>query len=488
MAGGTWESTNKPVLPGLYMNFKAAAASAVQGGSRGTVVVPVKANWGPVREFVEIGSEFAISEMYSADSQDGATAYETLYLALFGGPKKLLAYRLADNTAAASSVTLQNAEATPSDVLKLQAKYPGSRGNGFSVTVQPSLIDPAARELRLYEGAKLLGTYTSLDGTAASIAAQINEDDENLWVTATALEAAGVPADVNGAVLSGGKSGNGGLTNADYIEMQDAVEGQEFNVLALDYAADMALLQSFAAWVKRLRQEGRGVMAVFGGSAADDTSKDAAKLAATRSLALNHEGIINVGTGVRLSGVNYSSAQTAAYVAGLIAGQRLNQSATYAVTPFEDVTRRWTRSEQEQAVRNGVFVLFYDGRQVKALRGINTLVNPAEGQNNAWKKIRSIRVMDAIHADLQLAAEQTYIGKVNNTEEGRLALIGAVKEYLASLSLSNVIEPDGYDVILDPAYYGDSAVNTPEPDQVFLQWNVKLTDVMEQLFGTFYVQ
>ncbi|MGV2686864.1 phage tail sheath protein, partial [Clostridium perfringens] len=130
--------------------------------------------------------------------------------------------------------------APPSDVLQLQAQYPGSRGSGFSVTVQPSLIDPAARELRLYEGAKLLGTYTSLDGTAASIAAQINEDDENLWVTATALEAAGVPADVNGAVLSGGKSGNGGLTNADYIEMQDAVEGQEFNVLALDYAADMA--------------------------------------------------------------------------------------------------------------------------------------------------------------------------------------------------------------------------------------------------------
>lgn len=59
---------------------------------------------------------------------------------------------------------------------------------------------------------------------------------------------------------------------------------------------------------------------------------------------------------------------------------------------------------------------------------------------------------------------------------------------MGQLSLSNVIEPDGYDVILDPAYYGDSAVKQPEPDQVFLQWNVKLTDVMEQLFGTFYVQ
>lgn len=486
MAGGTWESTNQPVLPGLYMNFKAAATSAIQGGSRGTVIVPVKANWGPVREFVEIGSEQAIAATFAADSENGATAYPALYLALLGGPKKLLAYRLADATAQAAAVTLQSGDAAPAAVLKLTAKHPGSRGNGFTVTVQPALGNPAAKELRLYEGAKLLGTFTGADGTAASLAAGINGGND--WVTAEAVDGGGVPADVSGLALTGGASGIGGLTNADYVAMQEAAEGQDFDLLALDYAADMALLQSFAAWIKRLRGEGRGVMAVFGGSAADDVSKDAADLAAARSLALNHEGIVNVGTGVRLSGTDYSSAQTAAYVAGLIAGQRLNQSATYAVTPFEDVTRRWTRSEQEQAVKSGVFLLFFDGRQVKALRSINTLATPAEGQSSAWKKIRSIRVMDAINADLQRAAEQTYIGRVNNTEEGRLALIGAVKEYLGQLSLSSVIELDGYDVILDPAYYGDSAVKQPEPDQVFLQWNVKLTDVMEQLFGTFYVQ
>ncbi|MDP4098992.1 phage tail sheath family protein [Paenibacillus sp. P96] len=486
MAGGTWENTNKPVLPGLYMNFQAAAASAIQGGSRGTVVVPVKANWGPVREFVEIGSETAIGQVFSNGTEDGATAYPILYLALLGGPKKLLAYRLADDTAAAASVSLKNAE--DAEVLKLTAKYPGSRGNKFAVTVQPSLENSAAKEIRLYEGTKLLKTFTAADHTAAAVAAAVNEDGENVWVTAKAMDEAAVPADVTSVLLAGGISGSSKLTNADYIAMQEALEGQDFNVLALDYAADMALLQSFAAWIKRIRDQGKGVVAVFGGSQTDDTAPNAAELAAARSLALNHEGIINVGTGVRLSGTDYSSAQTAAYVAGLIAGQRLNQSTTYAVTPFEDVTRRWTRPEQESAIKNGVFILFHDGRQVKALRGINSLVVPAAGQNNAWKKIRSIRVMDAINADLQRAAEETYIGKVNNTEEGRLALIGAIKEYLAQLSLSNVIEPSGYDVILDPAYYGDSPVVTPEPDQVFLQWNVKLTDVMEQLFGTFYVQ
>lgn len=96
--------------------------------------------------------------------------------------------------------------------------------------------------------------------------------------------------------------------------------------------------------------------------------------------------------------------------------------------------------------------------------------------------------MDAINTDLQRSAEDTYIGKVNNTEEGRQALISAMKAYLALLAQSNVIEADGYDVILDPAYYGTAPVLKPEADQVFLQWNVKLTDVMEQLFGTFYVQ
>lgn len=486
MAGGTWENTNKPVLPGLYMNFQAAAASAIQGGSRGTVIVPVKANWGPVGTFVEIGSETAIEQMFSGGTEDGATAYSTLYLALLGGPRKLLAYRLADDTAAKAVVKLKNGDAE--DVLELTALYSGSRGNRFTVTVQPTIDNNAVKEVLLYEGTKLLKTFTAESATAEAIAAAINEDSENKWVTAKALAAAEDLANITGAGLTGGISGNSQLTNADYIAMQEALEGEDFNVLALDYAADMALLQSFAAWVKRVRNQGKGVVAVFGGSAAEDVSANAVQAASARSLALNHEGIINVGTGVRLAGVEYSSAQTAAYVAGLIAGQRLNQSTTYAVTPFEDVTRRWTRPEQEQAVRNGVFLLFHDGRQVKALRGINSLVTPAAGQNNAWKKIRSIRVMDAINADLQRAAEETYIGKVNNTEEGRLALIGAVKEYLAQLALSSVIEASGYDVILDPAYYGPSPVVTPEADQVFLQWNVKLTDVMEQLFGTFYVQ
>jgi hypothetical protein len=130
----------------------------------------------------------------------------------------------------------------------------------------------------------------------------------------------------------------------------------------------------------------------------------------------------------------------------------------------------------------------HDGRRVKVLKGINSLVTLRAGQNKGWKKIRKIRVMDQINNDLLQSAEDNYIGKVNNTAEGRLALIGAGKDYLRTLATEGVIESTGYSVALDPRYYGSAPAMTPEDDQVFLTWTADDTDVMEQIFGTFNVQ
>lgn len=482
MAGGTWSATDKPVLPGFYMTFQAAAAAAIQPGARGTAIVPVRAHWGPANEFVEISSEADAAKAFTRSESDGATAYRTLRLALLGGAKKIIAYRLAASSAVASALTLADTAGTPANVLKLTAKYSGARGNDFKVTVQANAVDAAKKDLKLFEGTTLLRTVT-FDGDSIQAAADaINGDSGNLWVVAEKLaEGSGMLANVSGVSLSGGDSGISGVSNADYLDALAAFETREFNVIALDGVSDASLHASVAAWVSRLRNEGKGIVAVLGGTAADDTAADAVAKAIARSASLNHEGIVNVGTGAKLGDTAYSSAQIAAYVAGLIAGQGLSQSTTYAPSPFEDVTRRWTRAEQEQAVRGGVFLLVHDGRLVKALRGINSLVTLREGQNHPWKKIRTIRVMDSINSDLQRTAEDSYIGKVNNTEEGRLALISACKQYMQSLAQAGVIESDGYDVYVDPEF-------TPEPDQVFLKWEARLTDVMEQIFSTFIVR
>jgi len=483
MAGGNWSPTDMPVLPGFYMNFVAAAQAAITPGSRGVVVIPVKAHWGPVGQFVEVASEPALAEIFTNSESDGATAYTAIRMALLGGARQVLSYRLASAAAATASVILQDTASTSAQVIRLDAKYPGARANDFSITVQTSLVDSSFKDIKLYEGTTLLRTITVPSSGIQIAVDTINDDPNNKWVIATMLSAgSGTLANVAGVTFSGGSSGITGITNADYTAALEAIETQEFNIMSLDGVSDSALQTSVVAWVRRVRSEGKGIVAVLGGPAADDISSSAVSKAIGRSATWNKEGIINVGSGVILDDVSYSSAQAAAYAAGLIAGTPLSAATTYAPTPFDDVTRRWTRSEQEQAVKGGVFLFIHDGRQVKVLRGINSLVTLQQGTANNWKKIRTIAVMDAINSDLQRTAEDNYIGKVNNTEEGKIALIGACKDYLRTLADAGVIESVGYNVIIDPAF------PNPEPDQVFLRWEARLTDVMEQIFGTFIVQ
>jgi hypothetical protein len=486
MAGGTWNQTDTPVLPGFYMNFQAAALAAVAPGSQGVVIAPVKAHWGPVRQFTEITSEQGILDTFGDDIASNATAYTTIQMALLGKAKKVIAYRLADSGAAKASVTLKDSAAV--DVLKLETKYEGTRGNGLRITVQTNPVDAAQTDIKLLEGTTLLKTFSFAGGTIQTAVDTINSHTANMWITAALVaEGNGMLAAVSGSALAGGNSGISSIVGADYVNALSAFETQTFNVLTLDGVSDPAIQASVAAWVTRVRGEGKGVLAVMGGSASEDAASDAVTKASARSSSFNHEGIVNVGVGASLNGVNYSSANVAAYVAGLIAGQRLSESTTYAAAPFSDVTRRWTRSEQETAVKNGVFLLYHDGLKVKVLRGMNTLVSLRQGQSQAWQKIRTIRVMDSINADLLRTAEDSYIGKVNNTEDGRLALVTAAKQYMQTLAQVGVIEETGYDVYQNPLYYGASATMTPAADQVYVQWEAKLTDVVEQIFGTFII-
>jgi hypothetical protein len=327
MAGGTWSPTEIPVLPGLYMNFVAAALAAIQPGARGVVIAPVKAHWGPVREFVEITSEAAIIDTYTADGSNGATAYTTLRFALLGGAKKILAYRIADANAAKATVTLNDTSVTPVAVLRLDAKYPGARGNNFKVTVRVNPVDSTKKDILLYEGTTLLRTFTFTSGTIQAAADAVNNDVGNKWITATVLAAGnGVLADVSNVAMAGGNSGIAAIAAADYTNALAAFETQEFNLLTLDGIADAAIQTSVVSWVSRVRSEGKGVIAVMGGAAASDTAADAVSQATSRSASWNHEGVVNVGTGAVLDGVSYASAQVAAYVAGLIAGQKLSES------------------------------------------------------------------------------------------------------------------------------------------------------------------
>jgi len=486
MAGGTWSPTEQKVRPGFYMNFVAAAIAAIQPGARGIVAVPVKAHWGPVKEFVEITRESEVIENYTEDMSSGATAYDIIRFILLGGAQKVLAYRITDGTEAKASITLQDDSAA--NVLKLEGLYPGARGNNFKVTVLDNPVDSAnKKDIILYEGTTELYTFTFDKGASIvdNAVSAINNDSNNIWITATKMASGdGTLADVTDQSLSGGASGIAGITNTEYTNALSAFETVEFNILTLDGQTDSALQTSVVSWVDRVRSEGKKVLCVLGGSSADDQDPATGN---SRSEGFNHEAVINVIVGVELDSQSYNSAQTAPYIAGLIAGQRLRESITYAATPFDDVTYRMTHSEVVAALQSGSLVLVHDGEKVKVEAGINTLSSLGADQNDQWKKIRTIRVMDAINNDLLKTAQDNYIGKVNNDEDGRVALIAAFKNYMEQLVAGGVIADD-FDVYLDPDYHGDNATKTPGADEVYVIWEARILDSMEKIFGQFIVQ
>lgn len=488
MAGGAWEITDLPVLPGLYMNFKAAALATVTTGDRGTVVVPYRSHWGKIGGFTELYRETDILNVFGKlEDSNGSTFYKALRMCCLGEPKKILGYRLASDRAAEASLTLSDTANT--ERVKLTAKYKGERGNNFRVTLSPSLTDADAYTMKLYEGTTLLKTYSFK--TWEELVNVVNTD--NSYVLAAKAKPDTNLSGKDFAVItstpfSGGNSGIEGIAAKDYIAMLEALENEDFNFLTLDGVTDEAIQTSVASWIKSMRKNGKKVVAIMGGSAQDDVADDAVERTCKRSAGFNHEGIVNVGVGVVLDDVSYSSAETAPYVAGLIAGQRMTESTTYAATPFDGVTRRWRggrRSEQEKAVKNGVFLFIKDRNIIKVLEGVNTLTTLRQDQNKQFKKIRSIRTMDAIDSDMQQTANDYYIGKINNTIEGREALVGACKEYMEVCAQGGIIEKGTYKVYLNPTYHGKTATIKPEPNQVFIKWEARITDVIEQIFSDF---
>jgi len=82
-----------------------------------------------------------------------------------GGCSKLEVVR-AGTGGESATIVLTDTATTPADVVNITAKYPGTRGNNFTVTIRDSLTNASLRELLLYEGATLLLTVPFAKGTA----------------------------------------------------------------------------------------------------------------------------------------------------------------------------------------------------------------------------------------------------------------------------------------------------------------------------------
>ena len=471
MATGIWNENDRPTIPGFYNRFKTVAEKRIGAGIHGILAMPVKANWGPVREVVSVKDEPDLINKFGKDN----TAYRLGRLAVLGNPKELLLYRLTDGTEKVASISLQDTTpSTPVEVIKLETKYPSNRA--FSVTIKSNIVNAEKIDVLLFEGAKQLCSFSELGGTIDDICKSINENVDNIWINAIKVaEGNSKLANVVNQPFSGGNDGTSNITNEHYIKAMTTFESYKADGFCLDGITDEALQNTVKVWVEINKTKGNNIIAFLG---CKDT--DTLEQANAKSRGFNFENIVNVATKGKYEGVTYTQAETACYIAALATGKRLKESICNEQTIFEDVEPRLNKEEVEIALASGTLVMVKEDDDVIVVDDVNTLKNYNEEQNETWGYIRGIKFMNAVDGDTSIKRKD-FIGKITNGPTGQVVVICALKQYFEILEKEGVIE--NFNVEIDQELQAKA-----KNDEFFWRWDAKYVNVMKRIYGTGYVR
>lgn len=474
MSMGNWNPNEEKERPGMYNRFISTALSRIKSGASGIVGMPIKADWGPIGEIVEITGEGDIKAAFG-ESGTGCTTY-LLNRCLLGGkkhkPKKIIAYRMASSKAAKATATITGS-------LSLSAKYEGVRGNNFKYSISKNIVDEEKFDFKFYEGSELIATYliapTDIDGLVEMI------NSGNDLITAEKLGTTELTVTASTA-FSGGNSGTD-ITADEYLSAMDALEPILINTFALDGVTDSSIIASAKSWTTRVRENGKDVIFVMGGSAEDDKDPTVGN---NRSVAANNKAVVNVIVGTKNATRTFNSAETACQVAGMIAGTPITASTTYKqLEDVTDVTVALSDTQIKQALKSGSFILVRDvdpetyAISIKVEQGINTLTTYGENESDKFSKIKCIRTLDTIDYDTGYWAAKNVIGELDNNDDGRAALVSGIKGYLETLANAGAISKDFLSEV-------DSAF-VSEGDTVYLSTQALTVDKIEKIFNSIYV-
>ena len=211
----------------------------------------------------------------------------------------------------------------------------------------------------------------------------------------------------------------------------------------------------------------------------------------------DHEAIINfTAEEITVGEQTYTAAQYCSRIAGLLAGTPLNISCTYA--PLSEVTDidRKTKDEMDTEIDEGKLILYHDGRKVKIGRGVNSLTTTTQDKGEQFKKIKVVDTIATIKRDIQITAQDSYIGKYANSYDNKCLLITAIRGYFSQLEASGVLEAGrstvGIDMDAQKTYLQSIGTDTSSMTEqeirsantgykVFLDASIKILDAIEDI-------
>lgn len=268
-------------------------------------------------------------------------------------------------------------------------------------------------------------------------------------------------------------------------EAEDLTDGlnyfatQEFDYLVGPPEIEAEEATAIASWVKSRRMEGFTPKAVLPDCTADS------------------EAVINFTTGgIKVGDDTFTAAQYCSRIAGLIAGTPMTISCTYAPLPEVSDITRMSKSDMDDAIDAGKFILMHDGKKVKVGRGINSLTTTTQEKGETFKKIKVVEAVDMIQDDIKMTAQDSYIGKYSNSYDNKCLLITAVQGYFEQLEMDGILKSgasetsvdlEAQEVYLKSIGVDTSAMSEQEVkeadtrDKVFLAASVKVLDAIEDI-------
>lgn len=489
--GGIFSKSNRPTLPGAYVNFQSQIVETIPSSPGTAVAIPFTHDWGPFETVVRVSSFAEFQNIFgSSDDTAGYRAVRQAFqgegLEGRGGAGEVVCFRMGGSAAAKASVVLDNTSAAAA--ITLTARYEGTRGNDLTVVTQNHAADNTKNELLILDGTVLVEKYVYTDANITDLAAQIN--DRSDWVTAGSVTSGTALAAVSGSDgdLTGGNDGTS-LLSADWVAALNGLSIHRFAVLCAYGLTDSGIRATVAAWTDDQNDLGNRFFAVFGGAAAESLST-----ASSRSAALASPNIVNVGIGT-ITDTTLGSGQTelalstsefAARVAGVIAARGESQSLTHARFAGVEITIGATLSELESAFDAGVLALSRDSHATAPVHiktGLTTWTQTDATTDPSkpyliYRQPKYVRTIHGIESDLTRWAEENIIGQRVINEQTREAVVAEVKTRLTDRQSQGAVQA-GWTVGIDQ--------NPPPSDEdefIALTVSVSFARALEQVYFT----
>lgn len=395
---GIWTDKKSKVLNGAYLNFRSLSSTGgFQFGDVGVLAVAMPLTWGaPV-------TELEMSELISeaSDAKIGLSLNDMDNKVLnlieaFKNVGKVIVVRTDSGGQQAGALLGATV------VLTVTAKYAGDSGNKIAVSVTPS------------DGKHRVSTYFNGNLKDSQIVSSIDDLLDNEYVI---FSGTGTPEESSLEYLEGGENGV-----VDTSDILDTLSSYEFDVL---YST--STIADLLTKVKTQRDAGHHfqVLVPYDSEAPFD-----------------YEGIIQLApqTFTDSNGVDITE-QVKFYIAGVLAGAQVSQSATYHVIPFiADSLPAYTVKEMEDLKLAGVMFVKrrFNGDWVIE-EDLNSLTTYDADRIKAYSSNRVIRTLKVIHNYIVDKFEGSYIGQ-GNTEILRDVFKSEVAGLILQLQARGVIE------------------------------------------------